>query len=47
MVADISVVPWYPVTGEEEGYALVDEAIKVIQASGLRTDTLFYLAAGE
>jgi uncharacterized protein (TIGR00106 family) len=35
-VADISVVPWYPVAGEEEGYAMVDEAIKVIQDSGLK-----------
>ena len=35
-VADISVVPWYPVAKEEEGYAMVDKAIKVIQASGLK-----------
>lgn len=35
-VADISVVPWYPVAKEEEGYAMVDEAIKLIQASGLK-----------
>lgn len=35
-VVDISVVPWYPVKGEEEGYAMVDEAIKAIQVSGLK-----------
>ena len=35
-VADIAVVPWYPVEGESRGYGLVDEAIVVIKASGLK-----------
>ena len=36
VVADIAVVPWYPVDGESRGYILVDEAIEVIKASGLK-----------
>lgn len=35
-VADITVVPWYPVEGENKGYYLVDEAIEVIKVSGLQ-----------
>ncbi len=35
-VADITVVPWYPVSDEEGGYALVDKAIEVIKDSGLK-----------
>jgi uncharacterized protein YqgV (UPF0045/DUF77 family) len=36
VVADIAVVPWYPVDGEPRGYYLVDEAIALIKASGLQ-----------